>query len=110
MRTLITIRKRGLGYIMDIATHGHMARMGAQCGVDPYAAATAAASAMAQYAALSSNPNGGDLMAPPEVMEHVPDAWRRIDPLPLQYCVRCEKKTPTKNDGNALCATCNLVR
>ena len=79
MRTLITIRKRGAGYIMDVSTRGEMIRQGAQCGVDPYAAATAAASAMAQYAALSSNPAGGDLMAPPEVMEHVPVTWRCVD-------------------------------
>lgn len=81
MRTLITIRKRGAGYIMDVSTRGELIRQGAQCGIDAYAAATAAASAMAQYAALSSNPKGGDLMAPPEVMEHVPDAWRKIDPV-----------------------------
>ena len=80
MRTLITIRKRGAGYIMDASTRGELIRQGAQCGVDPYAAATAAPSAMAQYAALFSNPDGGDLMAPPEVMEHVPVAWRKIEP------------------------------
>ena len=80
MRTLITIRKRGAGYIMDVSTRGEIIRQGAQCGLDPYAAATAAASAMAQYAALSSNPDGGDLMAPTEVMEHVPQAWRKIEP------------------------------
>ena len=80
MRTLITIRKRGAGYIMDVSTRGEIIRQGAQCGLDPYAAATAAASAMAQYAALSSNPDGGDLMAPTEVMEQVPQAWRKIEP------------------------------
>ena len=79
MRTLITIRKRGAGYVMDVrGAHGG-GYQGRQCGLTPYEAATAAASAMAQYAAPSSNPAGGDLMAPPEVMEHVPDAWRKID-------------------------------
>lgn len=79
MRTLITIRKRGTGYIIDVTGAHGGGYQGRQCGLDPYAAATAAASAMAQYAALSSNPEGGDLMAPPEVMEHVPVAWRKID-------------------------------
>ena len=110
MRTLITIRKRGAGYIMDVATEHGLVRQGAQCGITPYESATAAASAMAQYAALSSNPDGGDLMAPPEVMEHVPQAWRCIDPQPLQYCVRCEKNTPTRVDGDDLCAICGLFR
>lgn len=81
MRALITIRKRGAGYIMDVSTRGEMIRQGARCGITPYEAATAAASAMALHAALSSNPMGGDLMAPTEVMEHVPEAWRKIDPV-----------------------------
>ena len=80
MRALITIRKRGAGYIMDVSANGRMARMGVQCGLTPYEAATAAASAMAQYAALSANSAGGDLMAPPEVMEHVPASWHEINP------------------------------
>ncbi len=79
-RTLITIRKRGAGYIIDVAGSRGGGYQGRQCGITPYDAATAAASAMAQYAALSANPDGGDLMAPPEVMEHVPESWRTINP------------------------------
>lgn len=79
MRTLITIRKRGAGYIMDVAGRHGAGYQGRQCGLTPYEAATNAARAMAEYAALTNNPDGGDLMAPPEVMEHVPDTWRCID-------------------------------
>ena len=76
MRTLITVRKRGDGYIMDVSgSHGVTFR-GNQCGLKPYDAATVAASMMAYCCALHDD--GGDLMAPPEVMDLVPEAWRNV--------------------------------
>lgn len=76
MRTLITIRKRGAGYIIDISAASGLIRQGSQCGLSPYDAATTAAREMSTYA--SENPDGGDLMAPPEVLELVPPTWRSI--------------------------------
>ena len=80
MRTLITIRKRGAGYIMDISGPQGSLRQGAQCGITPYEAATTAAREMALHASPQANPDGGDLMAPPEVMELVPETWRNVAP------------------------------
>ena len=77
MRTLITIRKRGAGYICDLTGQHGGGYQGRQCGLTPYEAATTAAREMATYA--GSNPDGGDLMAPPEVMELVPVTWRVVE-------------------------------
>lgn len=76
MRTLITIRKRGAGYIIDVTGPFGGGYEGRQCGLTPYEAATTAAREMATYA--GDNPDGGDLMAPPEVMELVPPTWHSI--------------------------------
>lgn len=76
MRSLITIRKRGEGYISDVAARFGGGYSGARCGLTPYEAATSAARLMIDCAML--NPDGGDLMAPPEVMEHVPAHLRSI--------------------------------
>ena len=76
MRTLITIRKRGAGYIMDVVTQYGGGYQGRQVGLSPYEAATNAARIMATHSEI--NNEGGDLMAPPEVMEFVPEAWRNV--------------------------------
>ena len=76
MRTLIIIRKRGAGYVIDVAVPYGGSYAGRQCGLSPYEAATTATRAMANLADL--NPEGGDLMAPPEVIAFVPEAWRNV--------------------------------
>jgi hypothetical protein len=45
-------------------------------GVTAFEAATTAARLMMSYG--QGNPEGGDLMAPPEVLEHVPSHLRNI--------------------------------
>jgi hypothetical protein len=75
---------------MGVTGHHGGSYQGRQCGITPYQAATQAAGAMAEYAAANVNPHGGDLMAPHEVLGHVPEAWRRLDPQRLQYCVRSD--------------------
>ena len=79
MRTLIIIRKRGAGYIMDVAGMHGGGYQGRQCGVTPYEAAPVATRAMCTFSA--PNPDGGDLMAPPEVMELVPENWHNVSAL-----------------------------
>ena len=76
MRTLVTIRKRGEGYISDVAGKFGGGHSGVRCGLTAQDAATSAARLMAEYSA--NNPDGGDLMAPSEVMELVPEAFRSI--------------------------------
>ena len=76
MRSLITIRKRGAGYISDVTGQFGGGHSGTRCGLTAYDAATSAARLMVEYAV--SNPEGGDLMAPPDVMEHVPPQLRAI--------------------------------
>lgn len=70
MRTTIIITKRGAGYISTAQGKSGGGHQGARCGLTPYDAAAAAARYMIEYA--QSNPEGGDLMAPPEVLELVP--------------------------------------
>ena len=77
MRTTVIISKRGPGYVSTVSAGrsggGHQ---GSRAGLVPYEAAATAARYMIEYA--KSNPEGGDLMAPPEVMEHVPEHLRSI--------------------------------
>ena len=76
MRTTVIISKRGEGYISTVSGRFGGGHAGARCGLTPYDAAAKAAEYMLQYAA--SNSEGGDLMAPPEVMELVPDHLRSV--------------------------------
>lgn len=70
MRSTIIIYKRGDGYVADVTgQHGGGAR-GQRAGLTEYEAAVTAARLMLQYAA--QNPEGGDLMAPEEVLKQVP--------------------------------------
>ena len=78
MRSTVIIRKRGQGYVSDVSGKFGGGHTGARCGLTPYDAASAAARLMIEYA--QSNPDGGDLMAPPEVMELVPEHIRSIAP------------------------------
>ncbi len=70
MRTTVIIRKRGDGYVSDVSGKFGGGHSGSRCGLTPYDAAASAAKYMIEYA--QSNPEGGDLMAPPEVLELVP--------------------------------------
>jgi hypothetical protein len=76
MRSTICIRQRGKGYISTVAGRFGGGHQGARCGLTPQEAATRAAELMIVYA--QSNPEGGDLMAPPEVLERVPEHLRAI--------------------------------
>ena len=77
MRSTIIINKRGEGYIADVGSQsGARARAGVRAGLTPHEAAATAAKLMLEYA--QSNPEGGDLMAPPEVLELVPEHLRTI--------------------------------
>ena len=77
MRTIVIIEKHGHGYIGTITDNSGSERIGVRCGLEPYDAAAKAAKFMIKYAA--SNPDGGDLMAPPEVLELVPEHLRVIN-------------------------------
>jgi hypothetical protein len=76
MRSTVIITKRGEGYISTVTGKFGGGHSGARCGLTPYDAAASAARLMIEYSA--SNPEGGDLMAPPEVMELVPEHLRSI--------------------------------
>jgi hypothetical protein len=76
MRSTVIIRKRGQGYISDVSRKCGGGHQGARCGLTPYEAASTAARLMIEYA--QSNDEGGDLMAPQEVMELVPEHLRTV--------------------------------
>lgn len=70
MRTTVIIKKRGAGYVSTVSDQSGTGHTGARCGLTAFDAATKAAEYMLQYAI--KNPDGGDLMAPPEVLDLVP--------------------------------------
>jgi hypothetical protein len=77
MRTTVIITQRGEGYTADVgAQDGARARQGARAGLTAFDAAASAARLMLEYA--QPNPEGGDLMAPAEVLELVPPHLRSI--------------------------------
>lgn len=76
MRSTVIISKRGEGYISSVSGQFGGGHQGARCGLTPSAAAFRAAEYMLQYA--KPNPEGGDLMAPPEVLDLVPLHLRSI--------------------------------
>lgn len=76
MRTTVIITKRGEGYTSTVSGQHGGGHQGARCGITTYDAAAAAARWMLEYA--QGNPDGGDLMAPPEVLELVPEHLRSI--------------------------------
>lgn len=77
MRSTVIITKRGEGYISSVSGKFGGGHQGARAGLTPYDAAAKAAQYMIEYA--QSNPEGGDLMAPPEVLDLVPVHLRSID-------------------------------
>jgi hypothetical protein len=76
MRTTVILTKRGEGYISQVSGQFGGGHSGSRAGLTPYDAAARAAKLMLEYA--QSNPEGGDLMAPPEVLELVPEHLRSI--------------------------------
>jgi hypothetical protein len=76
MRSTVIIKKRGEGYIATVSGRFGGGFQGARCGLTPFDAAAKAAEWMIQYS--QSNCEGGDLMAPPEVLELVPEHLRSI--------------------------------
>ena len=78
MKTTIIITRRGEGYIATIGARNGIVAQGARCGLTPHDAATWAAAMMLRYASPDSNPAGGELMAPSEVFDLVPEHLRKI--------------------------------
>ena len=76
MRSIIIISKRSDGYIATASGKFGGGYKGCRAGLTPYDAAAFAAREMVRYA--QSNSEGGDLMAPPEVLELVPEHLRSI--------------------------------
>jgi hypothetical protein len=76
MRSTIIITKRGEGYISTVSGKFGGGHSGARAGLTPYEAASRAAQLVIEYS--QSNDEGGDLMAPPEVLELVPVHLRSI--------------------------------
>ena len=80
MRSTVIISKRGEGYISSVTGRFGGGHQGCRCGLTPYEAAAHAATMMVRYAV--SNPEGGDLMAPPEVLEQVSPHLHSIEGKP----------------------------
>lgn len=79
MKSTIIITHRGEGYIATVGARNGVVLQGARCGLTAHETATWAATMMLRYASPDSNPEGGELMAPPEVLELVPEHLRKID-------------------------------
>lgn len=77
MRTTVIIKKDGGGYYSTAAGKIGGGHTNARAGLNAYDAAARAAQLMIEYA--QSNEDGGDLMAPPEVLELVPAHLRNIE-------------------------------
>lgn len=76
MRSTVIITKRGPGYISEVSGKFGGGHKGVRCGLTPFEAAASAARLMIEYA--QSNSEGGDLMAPPEVLELMPGHLRSV--------------------------------
>lgn len=76
MKTTVIIQKRGIGYTSTVSGQHGGGHIGARCGLAPIDAAARAAHLMIQYA--QTNPEGGSLMAPDEVMALVPEHLREV--------------------------------
>jgi hypothetical protein len=76
MRTTVIIEQRGKGYVSTVSGRYGGGHQAARAGLTPDAAAATAARYMIEYA--QSNPEGGDLVAPSEVMDLVPQHLRSV--------------------------------
>jgi len=77
MRSTVIIRKRGNGYISDVSGKFGGGHQGARAGLTVEDAAIEAARLMVSYA--QSNPEGGDLVAPSEVLALVPKHLQSVE-------------------------------
>ena len=77
MKSTVIIQTRGEGYISNVSGRFGGGHQGARAGLTPYDAAATAAKLMVEYS--QTNPEGGSLMAPPEVLELVPAHLREIE-------------------------------
>lgn len=77
MRSTVIIRKRGDNYISDVSGRFGGGHQGARAGLTTEDAAIRAAQLMVQYA--QSNPEGGDLVAPSEVLALVPKHLQSVE-------------------------------
>lgn len=80
MKTTIIITIKNGKYYSTVNNEGCPGHTNARAGLTAYDAAARAARLMIRYA--QTNPAGGDLMAPPEVLELVPPQLRSIQPSP----------------------------
>lgn len=78
MKTTVIITKKGEVYYSSVSGQHGGGHSNARAGLTAFDAATTAARLMIEY--TQSNPDGGSLMAPAEVVEHVPDHLREINP------------------------------
>jgi len=76
MRSTVIIKKRGEGYVATVSGKFGGGFQGARCGITAEDAAIRAAELMVQYA--QSNDEGGDLVAPQEIIDLVPQHLRCI--------------------------------
>jgi hypothetical protein len=77
MRSTVVIYKRYPGYAADYSGRNGDSAHGIKAGLNSHDAATTAARLMLQYAV--PNPEGGDLVAPQEVLDLVPEHLKSID-------------------------------
>ncbi len=78
MRTTVIIEKRGAGYISTVSGRFGGGHSGARAGLTAEDAAIRAAKLMLEYA--QTNPEGGDLIAPDDVIKRVPPHLHTIEP------------------------------
>lgn len=74
VRTTVIVKKRGAGYVATVAGPDDGAPNGARIGLAPSEAAASAAELMMRWC----RETGGDLLAPPEVLELVPPHLRIV--------------------------------
>lgn len=75
MHHLVIIRKLSTGYVRDVRSREKESVFGVTCGSDPYDAAVDTAVFM--QSCLLDNPDGCYLIAPPEVLKHIPEDLRK---------------------------------
>lgn len=75
MHHLVIIRDTGETYVRDVRRRVGESEFGVPCGTDPYDAAVETAVFM--QGCLLDNPDGCYLIAPPEVLKHIPEDLRK---------------------------------
>lgn len=75
MHHLVIVHKLSTGYVRDVRSRDKESTYGVMCGIDPYDAAVDTAVFM--QGCLLDNPDGCYLIAPPEVLQHIPEDLRK---------------------------------